>query len=189
MEHDNESKKAYLWIITHFTNKIENSPYLIEWFVDNYDQQSSQVRIQLLSSCVMTFLFRPAEIHPILEQLFKIAFKDKDISVIESAIWHQKLLIIYSKDYLSNKIHWTNLLTQIDSNSKKVIDNSIITTEKSLLQLKENKITFPNFLIRLQGIPKDIYFQFIQKVLSTSLINYFNTINLLLLSIQNENSP
>lgn len=116
LKNDDQSKKAFLWIITHFSQKIENSPYLVEWFVDNYFQQSSSIKIQILSSCAHIFFLRPSETFPILQRLIKLTSKDEDLAVSQNSFWNQLLLQLSTISEFPTS--W-NLLPPIEKEEKR----------------------------------------------------------------------
>lgn len=70
-----KSEKAqisFIWLLSHFYNKIENSSYLLEKFVHELENtdKSEEFKLQLINSVVYSFLKKPKEMLPILHKLF-----------------------------------------------------------------------------------------------------------------------
>lgn len=64
-------------MIGEFGYEIEDSPYILEAIISNFDpEENLQVSHALLTSSVKLFLIRPAEMHNTLSLLFKTIFTD-----------------------------------------------------------------------------------------------------------------
>ena len=73
-----EAKAAMIWIIGEYAKKIENSSALLRTFLDNFNDEDSQVQMQLLTATVKLFLQRPKNSKALLLRVFDMATKESD---------------------------------------------------------------------------------------------------------------
>ncbi|KAL6066726.1 AP complex subunit beta [Balamuthia mandrillaris] len=89
---DSEAVASIVWILGQHGDVIENSPYLLEDFVDKYLEQPPQVKLQLLTATAKLFFKRPGECQPILGRLFKVALDDfSNVDVRDRALFYYRL--------------------------------------------------------------------------------------------------
>lgn len=82
-----KSEKAqisFIWLLSHFYNKIEHSSYMLEKFVHDLDNgdKSEEFKLQLINSVVYSFLKKPKEMLPILHMLFSYVLNSEGESYV-----------------------------------------------------------------------------------------------------------
>lgn len=50
-----EPRVALIWMLGEFGNEITEAPYLLEPIIDRYDEESPQIKLELLSSTMKLF--------------------------------------------------------------------------------------------------------------------------------------
>ena len=73
---DTPSKVAFVWIMGEFGEHIEDSPYILETFCQNFKDEPHQVRLEILTACMKLVFKRPGEMQPILGNLLHEAISD-----------------------------------------------------------------------------------------------------------------
>jgi vesicle coat complex subunit len=93
MPSDSSARAALLWVLGQFGDRIEDAPYMMEELVEDYDELTPTVKLELLSSAVALFFKRPAETRPCLGKLFAAATIDGDnVDVHDRALFYYRLL-------------------------------------------------------------------------------------------------
>lgn len=73
-----EAKASMIWIIGEYAERIENADELLEIFVDAFHDESPQVQLQLLTSCVKLYLKRPESAEKLVKNVVTLATKESD---------------------------------------------------------------------------------------------------------------
>ena len=74
---DSDAKALVIWTIGEFCGEVVDAPYLLEGIIRDYEQeQSSEVKLQLLSAVVKTFFRRAPETQKMLGRLMELAISD-----------------------------------------------------------------------------------------------------------------
>jgi AP-1 complex subunit beta-1 len=73
-----EAKASMIWIIGEYAERIENADELLEVFVDAFHDESTQVQLQLLTSCVKLYLKRPDVAEKLVKHVLTLATKESD---------------------------------------------------------------------------------------------------------------
>lgn len=73
-----EAKASMVWIIGEYGDRIENANELIENFIANWEEESSTVQLQILTSTVKLFLYRPSESQQLVTQVIDLVTKESD---------------------------------------------------------------------------------------------------------------
>jgi AP-4 complex subunit beta-1 len=72
-----EAKAAVVWMIGEFGEEIVEAPYMIEPYIDSYDEDTTPtMKLQLLVAAMKLFFKRPPEMHLMLGRLLKFAVND-----------------------------------------------------------------------------------------------------------------
>ena len=82
---ETESIKSLIWIIGTFAEHIDESPYILEDYVENEEQfakLNDDIKEVLLTQIVQTFVKRPPETVKTLGRIFKLIFHDDHSSVV-----------------------------------------------------------------------------------------------------------
>eukprot|EP00754_Rhynchopus_humris_P021447 Rhum_TRINITY_DN14746_c24_g1::Rhum_TRINITY_DN14746_c24_g1_i1::g.115292::m.115292 len=90
---DTPSKVAFVWIMGEFGEHIEDSPYILETFCENFKDEPHQVRLEILTACMKLVFKRPGEMQPILGNLLHEAISDfSHADVHDRALLYYRLL-------------------------------------------------------------------------------------------------
>ncbi|KAI8853732.1 adaptin N terminal region-domain-containing protein [Chytridium lagenaria] len=73
IRHFPEAKSSLIWIIGEYAERIENADELLEFFVENFKDENSQVQLQLLTATVKLFLKKPGNAQKIVQQILQTA--------------------------------------------------------------------------------------------------------------------
>ncbi|KAJ3216080.1 hypothetical protein HDU67_009960 [Dinochytrium kinnereticum] len=68
-----EAKSSLIWIIGEYAERIENADELLDFFIDNFKDENSQVQLQLLTATVKLFLKKPGNAQKIVQQILQSA--------------------------------------------------------------------------------------------------------------------
>ena len=66
-----EAKAAMIWIIGEYAQRIENANELIEYFLENFKFEPSQVQLQLLTATVKLFLKKPTQAQDLVQKVLQ----------------------------------------------------------------------------------------------------------------------
>lgn len=75
---DPEAKAAMIWIIGEYSDRIDNADELLEMFMDNFDDEGSNVQLQILTAVVKLFLMKPEDTQQMVAQLLDLITKESD---------------------------------------------------------------------------------------------------------------
>merc|ERR1712241_1359894 len=67
-----------IWIIGEYAERIDNADELLESFLDNFNDENSQVQLQLLTAIVKLFLKKPTETQELVQQVLSLATEESD---------------------------------------------------------------------------------------------------------------
>jgi len=90
-----ESKAAFIWILGEFgtTDMLKQAPYILETFIDEYEELAQAVRLEVLTSAMKLFFKRPPEMHAMLGRLLHQAIEDvSNADVHDKALFYYRLL-------------------------------------------------------------------------------------------------
>lgn len=73
-----EAKASMIWIVGEYADRIDNADELLESFLDNFIEESSQVQLQLLTAIVKLFLKRPTGTQPLVQRALTLATQECD---------------------------------------------------------------------------------------------------------------
>ena len=73
-----------IWIIGEYAERIDNADELLESFLDGFQDENTQVQLQLLTAIVKLCLKRPTDTQELVQQVLSLA----------TQVSHQRLLII-----------------------------------------------------------------------------------------------
>jgi len=90
---EQEGRCSILWILGEYGHHIENAPYLVEPMVDNFnEEESTAVRLMLLTVAAKLFFKRPPEMVKILGRLLHSAIESSHPDVKDRALLYYRLL-------------------------------------------------------------------------------------------------
>lgn len=73
-----EAKASMIWIIGQYADRIENSPDLLDGFVENFLEETTEVQLSLLTATVKLFIRRPNDGKELLPKILKWATEEVD---------------------------------------------------------------------------------------------------------------
>jgi hypothetical protein len=73
-----EARAAMVWIIGEYAERIDNADELLESFLDGFNDESTQVQLQLLTAIVKLFLKKPNECQQLVQTVLSLATQDSD---------------------------------------------------------------------------------------------------------------
>jgi len=73
-----EARGSMIWIIGEYAERIDNADELLESFLEGFQDESTQVQLQLLTAIVKLFLKRPADTQELVQQVLTLATQDSD---------------------------------------------------------------------------------------------------------------
>ena len=87
---ETESLEAMIWILGTFADQIEDSPYILEEFINGefenvpgpFEKYPSSLKSVILTQTVQTFVKRPPETINILRTIFKLILNDDGESLL-----------------------------------------------------------------------------------------------------------
>ena len=115
---DENALTSLIWMLGEFGENVQETPYLLENLIFDWDNQRNSTKNQLATSCVKMFFKRPLEMKVILSQLFEKGLND------------------YSNPDVNERILFYYILLNNDVSSSKDIIQSVppgITVEETKL--------------------------------------------------------
>lgn len=73
-----EARASMIWIIGEYAERIDNADELLESFLDGFQDENTQVQLQLLTAIVKLFLKRPTDTQELVQQVLSLATQDSD---------------------------------------------------------------------------------------------------------------
>lgn len=73
-----ESKSAFIWILGEYAHKIEGAEEKLKFFIDSFSDQSTPVRLQILTSAVKMYIKYPEECEEMVMNVLHLASELSD---------------------------------------------------------------------------------------------------------------
>ena len=73
-----EARASMIWIIGEYAERIDNADELLESFLESFQDENTQVQLQLLTAIVKLFLKRPTDTQELVQQVLSLATQDSD---------------------------------------------------------------------------------------------------------------
>ncbi|RUS70316.1 hypothetical protein EGW08_021922 [Elysia chlorotica] len=73
-----EARASMIWIIGEYAERIDNADELLESFLEGFQDENTQVQLQLLTAIVKLFLKRPTDTQELVQQVLSLATQDSD---------------------------------------------------------------------------------------------------------------
>jgi AP-4 complex subunit beta-1 len=90
---DSKGRSAFLYLLSQYANLLEDSPYIIEEFVESFPNEADAViKYEILMTCVRVFFHHPAAMQGILGQILELCLQDADKSIQSGALFYYRLL-------------------------------------------------------------------------------------------------
>ena len=86
-------KALVIFMIGEYGRRLPAAPYIIEQLIDGYPEESSDVKLSLLTAAMSLFFCRAGEMQRILGRLFSLALNDfSSFDVHDKALLYYRLL-------------------------------------------------------------------------------------------------
>ncbi len=148
---DSEAKASLIWLLGEFGKNILEAPYILEQFIQSYDQESSiSIKTQILTATMKLFFQRPPELQSMLGKLLKAALNDtSDQDLHDRALLYYRLLL--------NNVEAAKLLFLSGAPMNALLDNySAQFAENKDIELKKKIFSEFNSLAVIFNIPSDL---------------------------------
>ena len=73
-----QARASMIWIIGEYAERIDNADELLESFLDSFQDENTQVQLQLLTAIVKLFLKHPTDTQELVQQVLSLATQDSD---------------------------------------------------------------------------------------------------------------
>uniref|UniRef100_A0A7S2WFD7 AP complex subunit beta n=2 Tax=Rhizochromulina marina TaxID=1034831 RepID=A0A7S2WFD7_9STRA len=73
-----EAKASMIWIVGEYADQIDNAEELLDSFLEAFEEEPSQVQLQLLTATVKLFLKQPAESQEMVQRVLQLATEESD---------------------------------------------------------------------------------------------------------------
>jgi vesicle coat complex subunit len=73
-----EARASMIWIIGEYAERIDNADELLHSFLDGFQDENSQVQLQLLTAIVKLFLKKPTETQDLVQNVLTLTTQDTD---------------------------------------------------------------------------------------------------------------
>lgn len=73
-----EAKASMVWIIGEYADRIDNADELLEIFLETFQEETSQVQLQLLTATVKLFLKQPDNTQEMVQRVLNLATEHSD---------------------------------------------------------------------------------------------------------------
>ncbi|GER32517.1 AP-2 complex subunit beta-1 [Striga asiatica] len=88
-----KAKAALIWMLGEYAQDMQDSPYILESLIENWDEEhSAEVRLHLLTSVMKCFLRRPPETQKALGAALSAGLADFHQDVRDRALFYYRLL-------------------------------------------------------------------------------------------------
>jgi vesicle coat complex subunit len=67
-----EARASMIWIIGEYAERIDNADELLHSFLDGFQDENSQVQLQLLTAIVKLFLKKPTETQDLVQNVLTL---------------------------------------------------------------------------------------------------------------------
>ena len=68
-----EARASIIWIIGEYAERIDNADELLESFLEGFQDENTQVQLQLLTAIVKLFLKRPTDTQELVQQVLSLS--------------------------------------------------------------------------------------------------------------------
>merc|ERR1719419_1261070 len=73
-----EARASMIWIIGEYAERIDNADELLQSFLDGFQDENTQVQLQLMTAIVKLFLKKPNETQELVQTVLSLATQDSD---------------------------------------------------------------------------------------------------------------
>ncbi|CAK9299778.1 unnamed protein product [Gordionus sp. m RMFG-2023] len=73
-----EARASMIWIIGEYAERIDNADELLDSFLDGFNDENTQVQLQLLTAIVKLFLKKPSETQDLVQSVLTLATQHSD---------------------------------------------------------------------------------------------------------------
>ncbi|KAL4434249.1 hypothetical protein ABPG75_000690 [Micractinium tetrahymenae] len=87
-----QARAAYLWVLGEYGAQIQDAPYVLEAFADDFSLEEPPVKLALLTACIKLFFRRPPECRKALGSALAAGVADASQEVHDKALLYYRLL-------------------------------------------------------------------------------------------------
>lgn len=73
-----EARASMIWIVGEYAERIDNADELLESFLEGFQDENTQVQLQLLTAVVKLFLKKPTDTQELVQKALSLATQDSD---------------------------------------------------------------------------------------------------------------
>ena len=73
-----EARASMIWIVGEYAERIDNADELLNGFLENFNDETTPVQLQLLTGIVKLFLKRPSDNQELVQRVLSLATQDSD---------------------------------------------------------------------------------------------------------------
>jgi AP-1 complex subunit beta-1 len=74
--HEADAKAAFIWIIGEYAEKIENVDKMLEFFIESFSDETTQVQLQILTAAVKLYIKKPEDTEDLITNVLKLATEE-----------------------------------------------------------------------------------------------------------------
>lgn len=87
-----EAKSAIIWIIGEYIEIIANANKLLADYLQNFKEETTDVQLQTMTSCIKLLIVRPSEGAPLVKQLFAIIEESENPDLRDRGYFYWRML-------------------------------------------------------------------------------------------------
>jgi hypothetical protein len=122
-----EAKSAIIWIIGEYIEIIGNAYKLLATYLEGFKEETTDVQLQIMTSCIKLLIIRPQEGGPLVKQLFSIIEESDNPDLRDRGYFYWRMLgknkEVASKVVSAHKPPITDMSYNFESNLlEKLVD-------------------------------------------------------------------
>lgn len=87
-----EAKSAMIWIIGEYIEIIANANKLLGTYLENFKEETTDVQLQIMTSCIKLLIIRPQEGGPLVKSLFQIIEESDNPDLRDRGYFYWRML-------------------------------------------------------------------------------------------------
>jgi hypothetical protein len=89
-----EARASFVWILGEHVEVVENAEMIIrKFFLENFREETSQVQLQILTTCVRLCLTYPTEGKALLEEVLEMLEDTEDVDLRKRGFFYRRLVV------------------------------------------------------------------------------------------------
>lgn len=87
-----EAKSAMIWIIGEYIEIIANANKLMDTYLENFKEETTDVQLSIMTSCIKLLIIRPQEGGPLVKRLFQIIEESDNPDLRDRGYFYWRML-------------------------------------------------------------------------------------------------